>query len=127
EAVRQLAVRPRSPKPAREAVSEPAPLPADSVASVLSIVQYVCRPLDYIHGMGIVHRDLKPQNIWVQDSDGLTAKLMDFGLAQDRGGSERLTGEGTMILGTFAYMAPELWRGEEADARADIYALGVVL
>jgi serine/threonine-protein kinase len=79
--------------------------------------------LQAAHDMGIVHRDLKPANIFVTKSDGV--RLLDFGFAK----FTRLRGftmSGT-IPGSPSYVAPETWRGEVVDARADVYALGVLL
>jgi hypothetical protein len=111
-------------------------LPLDQA---LRIAVEICGALDRAHAHGIVHRDLKPGNIMLSKSG---AKLLDFGLAKRTvvaapptgadvtlappGGSEPLTSKGT-ILGTFHYMSPEQVRGEEADARSDIYALGAVI
>jgi len=91
--------------------------------------------LDKAHRQGIVHRDLKPGNVMLTKSG---VKLLDFGLAKAvtpptpqssftaLPTQHALTHEGT-ILGTFQYMAPEQLEGREADARTDIFALGVVL
>jgi WD40 repeat protein len=89
-------------------------------------IERLAEALDYAHQCGIVHRDLKPSNILL-DADGQPA-LVDFGLALDNDATATLTRHGD-ILGTPAYMSPELARGQghEADGRTDIYSLGVVL
>jgi serine/threonine-protein kinase len=74
------------------------------------------------HAKGIIHRDLKPGNVMVTKSG---VKVLDFGLAK-RQRDETLTGSHA-VMGTPAYMAPEQIEGKEADARTDIYALGLVL
>jgi serine/threonine protein kinase len=79
--------------------------------------------LAHAHSLGVVHRDLKPANIMFTESG--TVKVMDFGIARVVG-TEHLTSAGFM-MGTPAYMAPEQVLGEDIDARADLYAMGVVL
>jgi tetratricopeptide (TPR) repeat protein/TolB-like protein len=79
--------------------------------------------LAHAHRRGILHRDLKPGNVMFAE-DG-TLKLVDFGLARSEH-AERLT-ETSSPLGTLAYLAPEVLRGEVADARVDQYAFGAVL
>jgi len=79
--------------------------------------------LAHIHAAGIVHRDLKPGNI-LFGADG-RARLTDFGIARPNDATT-LTQTG-QVIGTFAYMAPELRRGEPATPRSDLYALGVLL
>ena len=78
--------------------------------------------LDYAHNKGVVHRDLKPSNVMVL-ADG-TAKVMDFGIARARR-FEGLTVTGS-FLGSPEYVAPETIEGGSADARSDLYSLGVV-
>ena len=107
-----------------------------SSREALTIVPAICDALQFAHDHGIVHRDIKPANILL-DRRG-RVKVADFGLAkliEDRGepvgaataaSDPNLTGVGE-TLGTPSYMAPEqLQRADEADHRADIYALGVV-
>jgi serine/threonine protein kinase len=102
--------------------------PRLDAARAVRIVRDACRGLALAHERGLVHRDLKPANICVtRQSDGReVAKVIDFGVAKLRDGAE-LSEEGTLI-GTLGYMAPEqLTDQKELDARADIYALGVIL
>jgi len=92
------------------------------------IVLDACRGLALAHDRGLVHRDLKPANICVtQRADGKEmAKVIDFGVAKLRDGVD-LSEEGTLI-GTVGYMSPEQFTDHRhLDARADIYALGVIL
>ena len=90
---------------------------------VLRVMTQVCSGLDFAHANGIVHRDVKPGNIWLT-KDG-TAKIGDFGLAKSRNRA-RVTQSGN-IVGTVTYMPPEQITGGDVTARADLYALGVVL
>ncbi len=77
----------------------------------------VCSGLEYAHRQGIIHRDINTLNIFVQPQDRL--KIIDFGLACRAGTEDFLLG------GAFPYLAPELFDGEPADERTDIYALGI--
>jgi serine/threonine protein kinase len=109
----------------REILAETPRLPA---RRAVRIVLDACRGLALAHERGLVHRDLKPANICVtRRSDGReVAKVIDFGVAKLRDGAE-LSEEGTLI-GTLGYMAPEqLTDQRQLDARADVYALGVIL
>jgi serine/threonine protein kinase len=102
--------------------------PRLAVDRAVRIILDACRGLELAHARGLVHRDLKPANICItRRSDGReVAKVIDFGVAKLRDGAD-LSEEGTLI-GTLGYMAPEqLTDQKELDARADIYALGVIL
>ena len=89
----------------------------------LLVVARVADALAHAHRLGVVHRDVKPANVLVDFATD-RVKLADFGLAAVAGGMRTRTG---VLLGTPAYMAPEQLAGQRPDARADLYALGVVL
>jgi predicted ATPase len=91
---------------------------------VLEIALEVADALARAHHLRILHRDLKPGNVLLAE-DG-TPRLTDFGIAYLEDAATRLTESG-MLLGTFEYLAPEIYAGETADVRADIWGLGVML
>jgi len=110
------------------------PLP---VEAALTIARQIVEALESAHASGIVHRDLKPANVKVTPDSKV--KVLDFGLAkalttpqaqQDLLSSPTVTAPGTyagMILGTAPYMAPEQAKGQDVDARADVFSFGCVL
>ena len=94
------------------------------VAEALRILRQIAAGLEAAHASGVIHRDMKPENV-LMGADG-TARVTDFGLALPlHEASTRLTLSGTAV-GTVDYMAPEQFRGAEADVRLDVFALGVI-
>jgi serine/threonine protein kinase len=112
------------------------PLP---IERTVDLTRQILAPLAVAHDMGIVHRDLKPENIIVVTTKGddgeiaETVKVCDFGMAKILetksafdSTMEKLTSRG-VVVGTPEYMSPEQGKGEELDARSDLYAVGVIL
>jgi len=101
-------------------------LPTRAAQTLLPIID----ALSAAHARGIVHRDLKPENIFLARPAGqrLQPKVLDFGIAKLlQRAAERLTRDGA-VIGSPAYMSPEQLRGDQGvDARADVWALGIVL
>ena len=96
-----------------------------SVRESLTLVARMAEALATVHEHGVVHRDVKPGNIFLPHRDISRAKLLDFGIAY-WSSATRLTVSGAQ-MGTPSYMAPEQIRGDDVDARADIFSLGCVL
>jgi len=104
------------------------PLPVDRA---VTIVRQMLAALNRAHAAGIVHRDLKPDNIMLIDREGHHdfVKILDFGIAkvtEPEPGREALTQAG-VVFGTPEYLSPEQALGDKIDARADLYATGVIL
>jgi eukaryotic-like serine/threonine-protein kinase len=102
-----------------------------SLEDTVSVVIQVCRALAAAHAAGIVHRDIKPDNVFLHQRPRMRpmVKVLDFGVSKAREGTARdgrITRQG-QILGSPEYMSPEASRGEEVDARADVYAVGIML
>jgi len=93
------------------------------IGTAIAVAKQVCEGLAEAHRAGVVHRDLKPSNIMI-DRDG-DAKIMDFGIARSLR-KKGITGPG-VVIGTPEYMSPEQVEGKEADQRADLYSLSIIL
>jgi len=111
-----------------EAMLAAGPLALDTI---LDIADDLLAALEAVHRVGVIHRDIKPANLILQpEGDGtFRVRLMDFGVSEavcPEASDPKLTRVGT-VVGTPHYMAPEQITGEAVDARADVYATGVVL
>src|SRR3970282_916504 len=95
----------------------------DDAAAIEAAAQ-VLEALAHAHGKRIVHRDVKPANVMLEDGDGVSALLLDFGLAQLED-ADSLTAVGG-VPGTLAYIAPERLEGEEATGASDVWSVGVM-
>jgi eukaryotic-like serine/threonine-protein kinase len=108
----------------RDVIRDEAPL---APGRALSLVEPVLSALATAHRAGLVHRDVKPENVLIGDRDGgEQVKVADFGLAKAVSSDTQHTATGVLI-GTVSYLAPELVVHGQADPRADVYAVGVVL
>jgi serine/threonine protein kinase/formylglycine-generating enzyme required for sulfatase activity len=98
----------------------------------LQIMEAVCAGVGAAHRQGVVHRDLKPLNIMLMNGVPVRegVKVLDFGLAKIKSGEllgSFVAAQTTGLMGSPAYMAPELWSDDEPDPRADVYSMGIIL
>ena len=106
----------------RDVVSEESPM---APSRALALLEPVVSALASAHRNGLIHRDVKPENVLIAD-DG-RVKVADFGLAKAISAETQHTATQGVLIGTVSYLAPELVVDGRADARADVYAVGVVL
>ena len=96
-----------------------------SIEQMFQIMNPVLSALAAAHKIGIIHRDIKPENILIS-KDG-RVKVADFGLARNMAIGQTMTVESSVVLGSVSYLSPEQVQRGVADARSDIYAVGIVL
>jgi serine/threonine-protein kinase len=96
--------------------------PGGDAKHIASIGRDICDGLAYAHGEGVIHRDIKPGNLFLCENGQV--KITDFGVARAVG---ETTLSSAVLVGTFAYMPPERWRGEPSACSSDVWAAGCVL
>ena len=107
-------------------ITRDGPMPWSRAAPLLA---QICGALQEAHELGIVHRDLKPENVLITRTHGRDyAKVLDFGLAKlEQPQAPTMATDKQQIVGTPFFMAPEQIRGEEVDARSDLYSAGALM
>jgi serine/threonine protein kinase len=109
----------------RDVIRDEAPM---NPAKALAVIEPIVSALAAAHRSGLIHRDIKPENVLIADEQsGGRIKVADFGLAKAVSADTQQTATGGVIIGTVSYLAPELVVDGTSDARADVYAAGVVL
>ncbi len=106
----------------RDVIRKEAPM---APAKALTLIEPVLSALAAAHQAGLIHRDVKPENVLIAD-DG-RVKVADFGLARAVSAETQHTATGGVLIGTVSYLAPELVVDGKSDARADVYAAGVLI
>jgi serine/threonine protein kinase/beta-lactam-binding protein with PASTA domain len=106
----------------RDTIAKEAPM---SPERALAILDPVLSALASAHRNGVIHRDVKPENVLIADDGRI--KVADFGLARAVSAETQHTATSGVLIGTVSYLAPELVVDGRADARADVYAVGVIL
>lgn len=109
----------------RDVIRKESPMPP---ARALALLEPIVSALAAAHRAGLIHRDVKPENVLIGDeAHGGQIKVADFGLAKAVSADTQHTATGGVLIGTVSYLAPELVVDGRSDARADVYATGVVL
>ena len=97
-----------------------------SLGQTLRYFEHVCEGVSFAHKKGVIHRDLKPSNLLIDEFDQM--RVSDFGFAKAIASSRSITMSSSgNLIGTPAYMAPEIWKGKPATVQSDIYSLGCIL
>ena len=106
----------------RDVIRDEAPL---APTRALAILEEILRALSAAHESGIIHRDIKPENVLISPRGQV--KVADFGLARAISSTTNATATGGVLMGTVSYLPPELVLDGSADARSDVYSIGILL